>query len=302
MPVSSKTLGVMIYVDNHPNMLQEFEWIYKSWIHSGNWTTSDLIVVHHPAIAHALPLQEVGIVGAPCLPFATPGSAFEGYHFMNSIGCLSGPHIDEIALRYPYLLRTDADVFLTKHLVDFRPSYPVHGRGHYHHSADFRETMVDFCRRHGVPHHNHFGCGHSLLARAHLVVHLLRRQIHWCEVLLREFGHDPANWGTWPGWFRGVSSMYAAEIAAQEAGNDYIWLGRERILDVESFCQEKIDNLVFHIHAVHTDDFFSKSEYRKGAYDSADVDALDPSFINQYCHWLAAVSVDEVKRRAGYPH
>lgn len=171
MPVSSKTLGVMIYVDNHPNMLQEFEWIYKSWIHSGNWTTSDLIVVHHPAIAHALPLHEEGIVGVPCLPFATPGSAFEGYHFMNSIGCLSGPHIDEIALRYPYLLRTDADVFLTKHLVDFRPSYPVHGRGHYHHSADFRETMVDFCRRHGVPHHNHFGCGHSLLARAHLVVH-----------------------------------------------------------------------------------------------------------------------------------
>jgi hypothetical protein len=236
------------------------------------------------------------------MPVSQPGSVFDGYHFMNSIGCLSGPHVDEIALRYPYLLRTDADVFLTKHLVDFRPSYPVHGRGHYHHSQDFREKMLDFCRRHDVIHHNHFGCGHSLLAESKLVVHLLRRQIYWCEMLLRDFGNDPANWGNWPDWFRGVSSMYAAEIAANESGNEFIYLGRERILDVESFCQAKIDNLVFHIHAVHTEHHFSKFEFRKGTYDSTDVNALDLSFIDQYCHWLAAVSIDEVKQRANYPY
>jgi hypothetical protein len=299
---SDKSLGVMVYIDNHPTMLQDFEWIYKSWIYSGNWTTSDMIVVHHPDVAHALPLSEPGIVGVPCLPVARPGSVFDGYHFMNSIGCLSGPHVDEIALRYPYLLRTDADVFLTRHLKDLRPSYPVHGRGHYHRTQDFREKMLEFCHRHGVTHFNHFGCGHSLLAESRLVVHFLRRQTYWCEMLLRDFGDDPANWGTWPDWFRGVSSMYAAEIAAQELVNECLIMGRERILDVESLCQTKLDSLVFHIHAVHTDQYFSKFEYRKGAYDGADLNALDLDFINQYCHWLAATPVDEVKRRVDYPY
>ncbi|MDR5740685.1 MULTISPECIES: hypothetical protein [unclassified Caballeronia] len=298
---TNKTLGVMIYVDNSATMLQEFEWIYKSWIFSGNWTTSDLIVVHHPDVAHALPLDDEGIVGVPCLPVAVPGSPFEGYHFMNSIGCVSGPHIDDIALRYPFLLRTDADVFLTSNLVDFRPSYPVHGRGHYHRRPDFREKMLDFCKRHGVIHHNHFGCGSSLLAQSQLVVPFLRRQTYWCEKLLRDFGDDPANWGTWPDWFRGVSSMYAAEIAAAEAGNAFLRLGRERILDVESFCDEKIDSLVFHIHAVHTDTYFSKFEYRNGAYDDVDINALDISYIDQYCHWLAATPLEDIKRRAAYP-
>lgn len=265
------TLGVMVYVDNHPRMLEEFQWIYKSWIFSGNWTTSDLIVVHHPDVAHALPLHEEGIVGVPCLPVSGPASVFERHHFVNSIACLSGPHVDDVALRYPYLLRTDADVFLTEHLVAFRPSYPVHGFG-------------------------------SLLAEASLVVRFLKRQTQWCQMMLRDFGHDAANWGeTWGCWYRGLSTLYTAEIAARPAGNDFLLPGRERILDVESSCDRRIDSLVFHIHAVHTDDYFSKFAFRAGKYGRVDTSALDLNRINQYCHWLAVTSTDKVKRLANYP-
>jgi len=292
-----KTLGVMTYIDDSPDMLQEFGWLYKSWIHSGNWRTSDLIVVHNPRLAGRFPVEE-GVVLIPCEPACAPGTVFEGYPFINSIACLAGPHIDDVSLAYEWLLRTDADTFLTKHLVDFRPSFPVHGRGHYHRSQEFREKMLDFCARHGVVHQNHFGCGSSLLARSGFVVDLLKRQTYWCAEVLKEFGSDR---GHWPGWFRGVASMYAAEIAANEAWVNFLFYGRERVLDVESFCTVPIDAMVYHIHALVTDDYFSKGKFRAGAYDGMDLSQLDLGVIGPYCHWLAATPVEEVKKRAGYP-
>src|SRR5665213_3487318 len=100
-------------------MLQEFGFIYKSWIHSGNWRTSDLIVVCNPLIHDQLP-DERGVIRIARAPISLPGSKWEGYPFINSIACLSGPHTDELTSRYTHFLRTDADVFLTRHLVDFR--------------------------------------------------------------------------------------------------------------------------------------------------------------------------------------
>ncbi|WP_158783766.1 hypothetical protein [Pantoea sp. BAV 3049] len=295
-----KSLGIMLYVDNSPKMLEEFSWLYKSWIYSGCYHTSDLLVVHHPEVGKDLP-NEPGIILIPCLPKAVAGTPFEDYHFYNSIGCLSGEHVDATAAQYEYLLRTDADVFLTRHLADFRPSFPVHGRGLYHSSDDFKNNMLNFCQRHGVKHFSSFGCGSSLLASSDLMLPFLRRQIHWCEVLLEAFGKDEKNWGKWPGWFRGVTTMYAAEIAANEAYWEMLYRGRERILDVESDLDELIDSMTLHIHAVTTDRCFSKYKLREGEYQSVDPDALDRSRIPQYCQWLALATVEQVKQEVRYP-
>lgn len=294
----TKTLGVMAYIDHSAHMIEDFTWLYKSWIYSGNWKTSDLIIVHHPDVAGHLPQGEAGVITIPCHPFAVPGSVFEGYPFINSIACLSGPHIDPIAAAYPYLLRTDADVFLTAHLADFRPHYAVHGRGLYHRTDEFREGMLDFCRRHGVAHRNHFGCGHSLLGPAELVMHMVQRQTYWTEMVLKDFGERT---GAWPGWFRGVASMYAAEIVANESYVAFLYNGRERILDVESYSVDRIDKLVYHIHAIHTEDYFSKERYRLGEYQHIDVESLDRDIIREYCHWIVATDVRRIKEMAGYP-
>jgi hypothetical protein len=294
----TKTLGVLAYIDNNANMIEDFSWLYKSWIHSGNWKTSDLIVVHHPDVAAHLPQGEAGVITVPCLPVAVPGSPFEGYPFINSIACLTGPHIDPIAARYPCLLRTDADVFLTEHLANYRPGYAVHGRGLYHRTEDFRAGMVDFCRRHGITHMNHFGCGHSLLAPAELVMHMVSRQTYWTEIVLKDFG---ARTGTWPGWFRGVATMYAAEIVANESYGAFLYNGRERILDVESYGIGPIDEMVYHIHAIHTEDYFSKHRYRLGEYQHIDVEGLDRGVIREYCHWIVAADVNRIKDMACYP-
>lgn len=295
-----KSLGIMVYVDNSPKMLEEFSWLYKSWIYSGCYRSADLLVVHHPEVEKALP-REPGVILIPCLPGAVAGTPFEDYHFFNSIGCLSGEHIDDIAAQYEYLLRTDVDVFLTHHLAHFRPSFPVYGRGLYHCNDNFRENMLQFCQRHGVEHYHRFGCGHSLLASSELMLPFLRRQIYWCQQLLEEFGQNEKDWGEWPGWYRGVTTMYAAEIAANENYWNMLHRGRERILDVECALDRPIDAMTFHIHAVHTTDYFSKFKLREGEYQSVDPHTLDRSRIPQYCHWVAVASVEQIKQEARYP-
>ncbi|WP_145519733.1 DUF7164 domain-containing protein [Yersinia mollaretii] len=299
MSVKDKQVGIMTYIDNSEKMLEDFSWLYKSWIHSGCWQTSDLIVVHHPALTDKLP-QESGIVLIPLEPVSQHDPQFQNYHFINSIACLSGPHIDTVLKRYSWLLRTDADVFLTHHLANFTPLYPVHGRGNYHFTANFREKMLDFCQRHGVEHRQHFGCGHSVMLSSELMISFLQRQMHWCRKLAEDFGPDRANWGAWPGWYRGVLTMYAAEIAANERWPDYLQDGRERILDMPSCTEGNIDTLTLHIHATHGDTLFSKFRYRAGEYADINPTTLDRRRVDHYCTWICLTPIEAIKAQAGY--
>ena len=299
MRSANKALGIITYIDNSATMLEDFSWLYKSWIFSGCWHTSTLIVVHHPALTGQFP-DDPNLILIPLLPHSQTEPLFRDYHFINSIACLSGPHIDEVMKEFQWVLRTDADVFLTHHLAGFEPVFPVHGRGNYHFMEDFRLGMLDFCKRHRVSHHQRFGCGHSVMMRADMMVNFLQRQMHWARRLAEDFGPDKANWGKWPGWFRGVLSMYAAEIAANERFGEYLQNGRERILDMESCNEGRIDSLTLHIHAVHGSTLFSKFKFRAGEYQAIDPQTLDRRCINQYCLWIAMTDVEEIKTLAGY--
>ncbi|WON75696.1 hypothetical protein [Serratia sp. UGAL515B_01] len=295
----NKQLGIMTYIDNSQRMLEEFSWLYKSWIYSGCWKTSDLIVVHHPALTNQLP-REPGIVLISQESFSQHHPQFHDYPYINSIACLSGPHIDYIIQRYQWVLRTDADVFLTRHLANLTPLFPIHGRGNYHLNAKFREKMLDFCRRHGVEHRYSFGCGSSLLLRTELMIPFLQRQIYWCHKLIEEFGTDQANWGVWPEWCRGVLSMYAGEIAANERWDCYLRDSRERILDVESEKSGLIDILTLHIHATQYKVGFSKLRYHAGDYKDIDPETLDRNRIDHYCTWISLTPAKVIKKLSGY--
>lgn len=299
MSRAEKNIAIITYIDNTAKMREEFDWLYKSWIYSGCWKTSDLIIVHHPALIGQFPL-EAGIRPIPLLPHSHTDPLFREYHFINSIACLSGPHIDNLLLRYRWVLRTDADVFLTHHMAHFEPIYPVHGRGNYYLSPEFREKMLDFCQRHQTPHHQRFGCGSSILLHAEQMVVFLQRQMHWARKLAEDFGTDRANWGTWPGWYRSVLSMYAAEIAVNERWGVYLQHGRERILDMESCSEGFIDALTLHIHATPGEAMFSKFAYRAGKYAHLNVDELDRRRIGEYCLWLVMTDVETIKALANY--
>lgn len=293
-------LGIAAYIDNSDSMLDEFSWLYKSWIYSGCWKSSDLIIVHHPALSGAFP-QEPGIITVPAVPHSSIDPLFDGYHFINSIACLSGPHVDDILRRYRWILRTDADVFLTENLARLKPTFPIHGRGHYHWTSGFREGMLDFCRRHGINHQHNFGCGASLLIESEQMILFLRRQMFWARRLAEDFGSDSANWGVWPRWYRGVMSMYAAEIVANERSDIYLSSALERILDTESTTSLPMDTMTLHIHAVHGSTVFSKFKYRAGEYRDVMACQLDRKSISGYCLWIVLTPIESIKILAGYP-
>jgi hypothetical protein len=296
--VNEKTLGILLYVDNSPIMLEDFSWIYKSWIYSGNWRTSDLVVVCNPLVYDRLP-NESGVVKIAKEPVAVPGSRWEGYPFINSIACLTGQHTAGLASRYTHLLRTDADVFLTHNLVNFRPNIAVHGRGRYAERADVREKIVDFAARHGINHHGVFNCGHSLMAFSDHVLMFLQQQNDFCELLLEEFKYDK---GEWPGWCMNVTTMYAAELVANHNWDLFLKLGYLNMLDYETVLWSNIDETnVLHIHAVNTfEAHWSKLAYRRGEYKDYDLSTLDISIVKDYCHWIHVTPVEEIKRLAGY--
>jgi hypothetical protein len=294
-----KDLGIMLYVDDHPSMYEEFDWIYKSWIHSGNWRTSDLIVVCHPNALTQLPMNDPGVIKIPQMPLSVPGSVWEGYPYINSIACLSGEHTAHLASTYTWLLRTDADVFLTSNLATFRPSFPVFGRAHYGDHPDVWRNIVAFAEKHGLEHHRVFNCGSSLLARSADVLFFLAEQTRLCNLLIEEFQDSP---GQWPGWSRDVLTMYAAELVANHYYNEYLRHCYMCVLDTESFCVAPIDALTMHIHAVPSHSYFSKWAWRKGDYQDADLSGLDITKINQYCHWIAATPLQQIKQSCTYPY
>lgn len=305
--ITKKKLGILIYVDNTDKMLEEFFWIYKSWIFSGNYKNSDLVVVCNPEIYDRLP-NEQGIVKIPYRPYSETHKEWENYKFINSIACLFGSHLKGLEDQYVYLLRTDADVFLTKHLVDFYPSRPVHGRGLYAnplrsaggvHENDVWEKIVKFSEKIGYKHNRVYNCGHSLLAPASDVLFFTEEQTKVSKLLKDEFAKTGP--GKWPGWYSGVITMYAAEIVANHYFNRFLNNAHLNILDRESYFVGPIDCLTLHIHAIHTEDYFSKKKFREGAYAKKELESLDISKINQYCHYLAASKVGDIKYKVGYP-
>jgi hypothetical protein len=244
--------------------------------------------------------SDPGVVIVPKAPTSQTDSRWASYPFINSITGLVGEHTDGLRDRYSHILRSDSDVFLTRHLVHFRPQLYVFGRGRYAQLPEVRDKIGQFAARYGLQHHGIFNCGSSLLGPADGVLAFLYNQSVACEWLWEEFKDNP---GTWPGWSKNTLTMYAAEIVANHYHDRYTYNGYFNVLDFETYREDVIDDnsAIYHIHALHTDAYWSKFRYRAGDYAGADIGALNRGVVNQYCHWLSEVSTGEVKALVGYP-
>ncbi|CAF5206582.1 unnamed protein product, partial [Rotaria magnacalcarata] len=73
--------------------------------------------------------------------------------------------------------------------------------------------------------------------------------------------------GEWPKWWRGVTSLYAAEIAINHIYSST--LGRQHqspAIDTPSFAESSIWG-AWHIHCLHNEDYFSKFKHRDELYN-----------------------------------
>jgi hypothetical protein len=97
--------------------------------------------------------------------------------------------------------------------------------------------------------------------------------------------------GAWPGWYRGVTSMYSGEIAVNHCAPD---AQRSALLDAGSDWDKAITDYP-HIHCWHTEKVFSKHRFMGGGYNREDVQDLDMNVIRDYCLALSFQSLDDLE-------
>ncbi|MDR5856529.1 hypothetical protein P9239_22870 [Caballeronia sp. LZ062] len=285
-------LGILVYIDNSEQMLEEFGWLYKSLIHPRILESGGVVAVCHPEIAGRLP-EDPRIETIPSAPYAERNPQWAGYGYINSVANLAEPVVLEACSRFPYVLKTDCDTFVTPALKHFRPSGLCAGFGAYAYEESVRTRLSEISMRWGYPHTGLYNVGASVLGPTEWLRNYLVAQRDACNRLLDEEFRDFQ--GQWPGWCKQVLTMYAGELALRLTYPQGCSLG---LLDHFSFADRKLGSDVLHIHAWHTDAYWSKHRYRNGEYAHMTLSDIDTSIIGGYCHWLAAAPLEEVKRRA----
>ena len=112
------------------------------------------------------------------------------------------------------------------------------------------------------------------------------------------------NLGKWPYWYRLVCTMYGNDIAIQHLFPNISKQSRHRyLLDVDSSDNDNLTQNMKHVHAFHTDDFFSKFNYTSQVYYACKILSLDKKWetirwilsskeikahrVSNFCEWTA---------------
>jgi hypothetical protein len=106
-------------------------------------------------------------------------------------------------------------------------------------------------------------------------------------LLSREFREDE---GQWPGWYGGVSTLYASEIAINHLVPGAV---KSDKLDFFSTSRESVRDHP-HIHCWHTDEKFSKHWFMAGRYTAEDARNLNLDVIADYAMEMSFRSLKDM--------
>jgi len=282
-----KKTAITVYVDNNKYGVEEFSWLYKSWIYSGCRETSDILLFCNPEVYDDLP-EDAGIKKYRVEPLSDRDVVWSDYRFINSVEYLTTDIAKAAVSGYEYILRTDGDVFLTKNFSGLESRLTLFGTGCFVQTKDVADRIFSISQKLGLCFSHMYNTGSTLFSKTASVITYSKVQFDVCKYLLdNEFSEA----GAWPGWYRGTLTMYAGDIAA----NAIFGLGFARVgIDCMSMSNEKISSTDYHIHAFHTNQYFSKLHLRAGDYDGFNLVSLDTSIVNNYCLFIAKSSVDSL--------
>jgi len=271
--------AIVIYLENLHHLIVHFACLYTSleYIRSPD---TELVVFGTPEALKRLPHDCRKI---EFLPLEEPPE-MQTYRYINSIACLTGPQAEQLQ-EYDYILRTDADVFLTPAWNTYYPKAYTVGRGLYVNGDTVKRNILRVAGELGLNHHGFFNTGSTHYGAPEKVCDVCRVGLEVNRYLLT---HDfKKNHGAWPGWFRGVSILYSMEIAVNHVMKtpvpDYC------NLDFDSISAESVENHA-HIHCWHVETQFSKYHFLHGKYDSINPENLNPGIIKDYCLYNALLS------------
>ncbi|SIT42279.1 conserved hypothetical protein [Paraburkholderia ribeironis] len=281
-------LGVLVYIDNRKETIEEFYWLYKSMLFSDLFTRAKIIAACHPDALNQVPVDE-NITLISSVPYIDRNTEWEGYPYINSVGNLCEQRVFDECKKYRYILKTDCDTFTTPALLDFSPSGLCFGFGAYAYEEEVRNKLSECSLHWGFPHSGLHNVGASVLGPSNQVCDFLSAQMDYCHKLLRE---EFSNYeGKWPGWCKNVLTMYAGELALRCTYPQQCSLG---FLDHFPVSTRKLGSDVLHIHAWHTNEYWSKFDFRAGKYSHINPDQIDRTTLGGYCHWLAQADINNV--------
>ena len=280
--------AISVYIDNSQNQLTEFGWLYKSWLLSGSWRTSKIVAFYHPEIRLEFMPKDNDIEYIPLFPLSQQIEEWKDYPFINSIWYLTTPEAS-ILTKYLYVLKTDCDCFLTPFFPNLRPRLAQFGAGMFSTEIDVTTRLIGIAKKWGItPVFNNIGS--TFMSYSDIALHYAQIQMEYCRKLKAEEFLD--GYGTWPGWYQGVLTMYAGQLAANSVFNFGMNIGG---LDVHCMSREPISPQDYHIHAWHSNGFFSKHAWRNGEYRNYDMASLNKTKISDYCLWIAGAKPEEKK-------
>lgn len=270
--------ALVCFVEDRPHLIQQVLALRLSWLYTQSPDT-DLVVMGPSEALARLPDDVVKIVQQP----AADDPAWCGYRRVNSVACFNGAGAEQLEC-YSHIMRTDIDTFITPAWNRFYPTTFTHGKGGYSNNDDVRQRLRSIAAEYGLNHRGVTNIGATWYGPTQLV----RRTAAFTEMLAKHIitHHFATDEGKWPGWYRGVSVMYASEIAVNHCVPD---AESSTLLDFPSTSAESIE-LYPHIHCWHTDKKFSKHLFMAGKYSQDDVEGLNIEVISDYClafAWLA---------------
>jgi glycosyltransferase involved in cell wall biosynthesis len=281
---STSRRAIVCFIEDDEHLVQQLLALRRSWLHVESPDT-DLVVIGPERVLARLPHDLVKIAQRP----AADDPVWHGYRFINSIACLNGAGAERLD-SYSHLLRTHADTFITPAWNRFYPDVFTWGTGAYAYDSDVTRRIHEIARRYGLIHRGYTNIGATWYGPTEVT----RRAAALTEVLTKhlithEFASDP---GRWPGWYRGVAILYAAEIAVNHCAPGG---QKSNLLDAPSTSDEPTDSYP-HVHCWHTDEKFSKHWFMAGRYRQDDAVHLDIAKVKDYCMAMSFGSLDDIAK------
>lgn len=274
--------AIVCFVGDRPFLVQQALALRQSWLHAGTSDT-DLVMMGPASSLAPIPDDVVKIEQRSI----EDDDEWCGYRYAASVVCMNGAGAERLN-RYSHLLRTDVDTFITPAWNDFRPPHFAIGHGGYSNDDDIRQRIRDIAGRYGLVHRGLTSVGSTWYGPTDVV----RRACAHAAMLLKHIVTEgfPDGRGEWPGWYWGVSLLYAGEIAVNHCAPDAQHTDQ---LDALNTCREPISRFA-HIHCWHTDEKFSKHAFICGRYTLADLRDLDLAVIPDYCLAMAFRSLGDL--------
>ncbi|CAF3630975.1 unnamed protein product [Rotaria socialis] len=284
-------LAVVLSLSKQTSHIAEFYLLYESWRFLHNFSplsqqiVVDLIVFCEQPSCHQLP--------SACIPLSYKKKVdmiatcfheildekivqkWNDYLYMTSIEFMLTKEYRKATADYDWILRVDQDAILSPGLLiglarkHPRKLYPMQFGGIGHGITFTKNRLRNIAKKLGYNHAGiHDLCSTWLVNPKDSVKIANLTTIIGRHILKNEFGaHVPGieslpAIGEWPKWWRGVTSLYAAEIAINHIYSSTLGQQHESpAIDTPSFAESSIWN-AWHIHCLHNEDYFSKFKHR----------------------------------------